>query len=231
MELEGRKDWWAGATVISWRLRSGGRLYPLCLVYSLLCLLTAPPPFACLDDSQALIICLSVFPETHSQRGVFLLRLSFPHSRALGFSLHPISLPVGLPLLLHPSICPSHTGFTSQLSTMACFKWSNGWIRKQHRDKGCKERSNESRRTPAACYLITAVLACHAPMTIPPEEHRQPPIKPPLFRKHSRISAWAQRWVILSSFWAVHTRFVYPGSTGAHNGTSSTGTATYTAAC
>lgn len=44
------------------------------------------------------------------------------------------------------------------------------WIRKQQKDKGCserKERRNESTRTPVACYLITAVPACHAWLTGP----------------------------------------------------------------
>lgn len=49
-------------------------------------------------------------------------------------------------------------------------KWSNGWIRKRQKDKGCserKERRNESPRTPVACYLITVVPACHARLTGP----------------------------------------------------------------
>ena len=80
------------------------------------------------------------------------------------------------PFPLDPSICPSHVGFTSLLSMMGCFfypfffKWSNGLIRKQQRDKACRERkekSSESRRTPVACYLITAVLVCHARLSSP----------------------------------------------------------------
>lgn len=114
---------------------------------------------------------------THTHKDTLLFRLSFPHSCALFFLLCPISLPMCLPLPLYPSIYPSHTGFTSLLSTMACFgffyflqKWSNGWIRNCEGIRGCrerKERRNKSKRTPVACYLITAVRACHARLTGP----------------------------------------------------------------
>ena len=58
---------------------------------------------------------------THTHKDTLLFRLSFPHSCALFFLLCPISLPMCLPLPLYPSIYPSHMGFTSLLSTMACF--------------------------------------------------------------------------------------------------------------
>lgn len=83
----------------------------------------------CTQPDYSFIYCLNLrFPSSYQapkyvsrNTHTLLFKLSFPHSCALVFPLHPISLLVGLPLLLYPSICPSHTGFTSLLSTMTCF--------------------------------------------------------------------------------------------------------------
>lgn len=123
--------------------------------------------------SKLLLTCNQACFQEHTQRDGLFLKLSFPHSCGFFSLLLPISHPECLTIPLYPSICPQHTGFTSLLSTMACFKkkkWVNGWIRKQQKDKGCSkwiERKNESTRTPVACYLITAAPACHARLTGP----------------------------------------------------------------
>lgn len=67
-----------------------------------------------------------------------------------------------------------------------------------------------------ACYLITAVPACHARLTSPLRRVLTPFIRPSLFSQGSHISAWAQRRPNLSGFRAVHTQFVCPGSVKAH---------------
>lgn len=109
---------------------------------------------------------------------------------------------------------------------------SNGWIRIQQRDKGCRE----SKRKEEWIKAYSSGLLSHysgtglsRPTDWPPKERPHPLIRPPLFSKPSRISVWAQRRAILCSFWAVRTRFVYPCSAKARIRKYNTGRATDTA--
>lgn len=169
----------------------------------------------------------NMFLRTHAQRDTLFFKLLFPHSCSLSLCS------VFTPSSLSPYLSLTHRLYQpAEHHGLVFKKWSNGWIRKQQKAWGMqrKERMEEQINAYSSGLLSHySGTGLSRSADWPPKEHPRPIIRPPLFSKCSRISAWAQRRAILSGFWAIHTRFVYPSSAKAHSQTYNRVKATYTA--